>query len=76
MAILSEFTDIRGDIGYSSFAVLTYSAVTNEDRPPRIVPIAVLIGCLVLASFTDRSFRVLFDPGDVSLARLSAGHSE
>ena len=60
VAILTAFTDIRGAIGFSSFAVLTYYAVTNasaltlrddEGRPPRIVPGAGLLGCLVLASF-------------------------
>jgi APA family basic amino acid/polyamine antiporter len=57
VAILAAFTDIRGAIGFSSFAVLTYYAVTNasaltlrgdEGRPPRIVPIVGLVGCLVL----------------------------
>jgi basic amino acid/polyamine antiporter, APA family len=60
VAILAAFTDIRGAVGFSSFAVLTYYAVTNasaltlrhdEGRPPRIVPIAGLLGCLLLASF-------------------------
>ncbi len=60
VAILTASTDIRGAIGFSSFAVLTYYAVTNasaltlrddEGRPPRIVPGAGLLGCLVLASF-------------------------
>ena len=57
VAILAAFTDIRGAIGFSSFAVLSYYAVTNasaltlrgdEGRPPRIVPIVGLLGCLVL----------------------------
>jgi APA family basic amino acid/polyamine antiporter len=60
VAILAAFTDIRGAIGFSSFAVLSYYAVTNasaltlgedEGRPPRIVPVVGLIGCLVLAVF-------------------------
>jgi APA family basic amino acid/polyamine antiporter len=58
VATLAAFTDIRGAIGFSSFAVLSYYAVTNasaitlrddEGRPPRIVPIVGLIGCMVLA---------------------------
>jgi basic amino acid/polyamine antiporter, APA family len=60
VAILTAFTDIRGAIGFSSFAVLTYYAVTNasaltlrddEGRPPRAVPTVGLLGCLVLAFF-------------------------
>jgi basic amino acid/polyamine antiporter, APA family len=57
VAILAAFTDIRGAIGFSSFAVLTYYAVANasaltlrsdEGRPAHIVPVVGLIGCLVL----------------------------
>lgn len=57
VAILAAFSDIRGAIGFSSFAVLTYYSVTNasaltlrsdEGRPPGIVPVVGLIGCVVL----------------------------
>jgi basic amino acid/polyamine antiporter, APA family len=50
--------DIRGAIGFSSFAVLVYYAITNasaltlspgEGRPPRVVPVVGLTGCGVLA---------------------------
>ena len=60
VAILAAFNDIRGAIGFSSFAVLSYYAVTNasaltlseeEGRPPRIVPVVGLVGCVVLAVF-------------------------
>ncbi len=60
IAILAAFTDIRGAIGFSSFAVLTYYAVTNasaltlrddESRPPRVVPVVGLLGCVLLAAF-------------------------
>ncbi len=60
VAILAAFNDIRGAIGFSSFAVLSYYAVTNasaitlredEGRAPRIVPVVGLIGCVVLAVF-------------------------
>jgi basic amino acid/polyamine antiporter, APA family len=60
VAILAAFTDIRGAIGFSSFAVLTYYAVANasaltlrddEGGPLRIVPIAGLLGCVLLAVF-------------------------
>jgi APA family basic amino acid/polyamine antiporter len=58
VAILAAFTDIRHAIGFSSFAVLTYYAVTNasaltlrndEGRPPYIVPVIGLLGCSALA---------------------------
>jgi basic amino acid/polyamine antiporter, APA family len=60
VAILVAFNDVRGAIGFSSFAVLSYYAITNasaltlqedEGRPPHIVPVVGLIGCLVLAVF-------------------------
>jgi APA family basic amino acid/polyamine antiporter len=60
VAILAAFTDIRHAIGFSSFAVLTYYAVTNasaltlrndEGRSPYIVPVVGLLGCLALAFF-------------------------
>jgi basic amino acid/polyamine antiporter, APA family len=50
--------DVRGAIGFSSFAVLTYYAITNasawtlpahERRWPRPVAAAGLVGCVVLA---------------------------
>ena len=50
--------DVRGAIGFSSFAVLVYYAVANasaltlrgtERRYPRAVPAAGLAGCLLLA---------------------------
>jgi len=51
--------DLRGAIGFSSFAVLTYYAVTNasaltlrldQRRYPPVVAIVGLIGCVVLAA--------------------------
>ena len=57
VALLAAFTDIRGAIGFSSFAVLTYYAVTNasaltlrtdEGRPPRLVPVVGFVGCVLL----------------------------
>lgn len=49
--------DLRQAIGFSSFAVLAYYAITNasawtlrgEERPLRLVSIAGLAGCLLLA---------------------------
>ncbi len=52
------FTDLRGAIAFSSFGVLVYYAITNasalrlgpdEPRPPLVVPLAGLVGCVVLA---------------------------
>jgi APA family basic amino acid/polyamine antiporter len=58
VAVLAATTDIRGAIGFSSFAVLSYYAVTNasawtltreEGRPPRLVPVVGLAGCVIIA---------------------------
>jgi basic amino acid/polyamine antiporter, APA family len=58
VAILAATTDVRGAIGFSSFAVLVYYAIANasawtlstaEGRPPRAVPAIGLTGCLLLA---------------------------
>jgi APA family basic amino acid/polyamine antiporter len=58
VAVLAATTDIRGAIGFSSFAVLVYYAVANasawtltraEGRPPRLVPIVGLLGCVIIA---------------------------
>jgi APA family basic amino acid/polyamine antiporter len=58
VAVLAAVADVRGAIGFSSFGVLAYYAIANasawtltraEGRPPRVVPIVGLAGCLVLA---------------------------
>ncbi|MFB7718990.1 APC family permease [Nocardia sp. NPDC056100] len=58
VAIASATTDLRAVIGFSSFGVLLYYAIANaaawtltaaERRPPRVIPILGLIGCLALA---------------------------
>ncbi|OBG38380.1 MULTISPECIES: APC family permease [Mycolicibacter] len=58
VAGLAATTDIRDAIGFSSFAVLVYYAVANaaawtlsaaEGRPPRLIPIIGLVGCVVVA---------------------------
>jgi APA family basic amino acid/polyamine antiporter len=55
---LAATADVRGAIGFSSFAVLIYYAVANasaftlrpdEGRPPRAIPVVGLVGCVVLA---------------------------
>ncbi|WP_156753550.1 APC family permease [Actinokineospora pegani] len=59
VAVLVSVVDLRGAIGFSSFAVLVYYAIANaaawtltraERRPPRVVPAVGLLGCLVLAA--------------------------
>lgn len=59
VAVLAAVVDLRGAIGFSSFAVLVYYAIANasawtlradEGRPPRIVPATGLLDCLVLAA--------------------------
>lgn len=57
VAVLAAVADLRGAIGFSSFAVLLYYAIANvsawtlrtESRWSRVVPAVGLIGCLVLA---------------------------
>jgi APA family basic amino acid/polyamine antiporter len=58
VAVLAATVDVRGAIGFSSFGVLAYYAIANasaltltpaEGRPPRLVPILGLAGCLILA---------------------------
>ena len=57
--VLVLTVDLRGAIGFSSFAVLTYYAVTNaaaltlrpeQRRQPRAVAVLGLVGCVVLAT--------------------------
>ncbi|MFG2038069.1 APC family permease [Dactylosporangium sp. NPDC048998] len=57
--LLVTFLDLRGAIGFSSFGVLVYYAIANaaaltlrrdEGAPPRVVPVAGLVGCLLLAA--------------------------
>jgi basic amino acid/polyamine antiporter, APA family len=58
VAVLAATTDVRGAVGFSSFAVLTYYAIANasawtlpssEGRPPRLIPATGLTGCTALA---------------------------
>lgn len=59
VVLLVLVVDLREAIGFSSFAVLVYYAVTNasaltlradQRRSPRTVAVAGLLGCLVLAA--------------------------
>jgi len=58
VAVLAASVDLRGAIGFSSFAVLTYYGIANasagtlradEGRPRRVIPVAGLVGCVVFA---------------------------
>ena len=52
VAAVAAFADVRGAIGFSSFAVLVYYAVANASAwtlGHRVVPAVGLVGCLVLA---------------------------
>ncbi|MGW4488191.1 APC family permease [Amycolatopsis sp. NPDC004368] len=58
VAVLATTVDLRGAIGFSSFAVLAYYAIANasalrlradENPAPRFVAVAGLVGCAVLA---------------------------
>jgi APA family basic amino acid/polyamine antiporter len=59
VAVLVATVDLRGAIGFSSFAVLLYYALANasaatldadEGRPPRAIPYLGIAGCLVLGT--------------------------
>jgi basic amino acid/polyamine antiporter, APA family len=59
VAVVAAVVDLRSAIGFSSFGVLLYYAVTNaaaltltpaENRPPRTVCVLGLLGCLLLAA--------------------------
>lgn len=58
VAVLAATADVRGAIGFSSFGVLAYYAITNasswtltpdEGRPHRLIPVVGLAGSLALA---------------------------
>ena len=58
VAVLAGVADIRGAIGFSSFAVLVYYAIANasaftlrpaEGAPARLIPVCGLLGCVLLA---------------------------
>lgn len=53
VAVLAAVADVRGVIGFSSFAVLVYYAIANASawtlRRNRLVPVLGLAGCVVLA---------------------------
>jgi basic amino acid/polyamine antiporter, APA family len=52
VAVLAAVVDVRGAIGFSSFAVLVYYAIANASAMTlrgKAIPVAGLVGCVVLA---------------------------
>jgi len=52
VAVLAATVDLRGAIGFSSFAVLAYYAIANAAAftlRGKVIPVAGLVGCVVLA---------------------------
>ena len=52
VAVVAAVVDVRGAIGFSSFAVLLYYAIANASAwmlGHRIIPAIGLAGCLLLA---------------------------
>jgi APA family basic amino acid/polyamine antiporter len=52
VAVLAAVVDVRGAIGFSSFAVLLYYAIANASAMTlrgKAVPVIGLVGCVVLA---------------------------
>jgi APA family basic amino acid/polyamine antiporter len=54
--VLVLTVDLRGAIGFSSFAVLTYYAIANASAltlsgraPGKLLPVVGLVGCVLLA---------------------------
>ncbi|MEV7555867.1 amino acid permease [Amycolatopsis sp. NPDC089917] len=73
VALLASTLDLRGAIGFSSFAVLAYYAVANASaltlRERRVIPALGLLGCAVLA-FSLPAVSVLTGSGVLALGAL------
>ena len=81
VAVLAATVDVRGAIGFSSFGVLAYYAIANaaawtltpaQGRPPRLVPLLGLAGCLGLACFLPAS-SVLIGAGVLAAGAVAYG---
>ncbi|WP_284229309.1 APC family permease [Mycobacterium antarcticum] len=73
VAVLAAVLDLRGAIGFSSFAVLVYYAIANASAftlGAKVIPIVGLLGCLVLA-FTLPVTSVLVGASVVLLGALA-----
>ena len=52
VAVVAALVDVRGAIGFSSFAVLLYYAIANASAltlGAKVIPVVGLAGCLLLA---------------------------
>ncbi|MET7422464.1 APC family permease [Dactylosporangium sp. NPDC005555] len=81
VAVVAATADVRAAIGFSSFAVLVYYAVANasawtlrpgEGRPPRLIPVLGIVGCLALA-FALPLQSVLAGAGVVTFGAIAYG---
>jgi APA family basic amino acid/polyamine antiporter len=74
VAILVACVDLRGAIGFSSFAVLTYYAIANASawtlRSGRVVAAVGLAGCVVLA-FSLPLWSVLIGCGVLAIGAIA-----
>jgi basic amino acid/polyamine antiporter, APA family len=73
VAAVAALVDVRGAIGFSSFAVLLYYAIANASALTlgrRVIPTLGLVGCLVLAFLLPIS-SVLIGAGVVAVGALA-----
>jgi APA family basic amino acid/polyamine antiporter len=73
VAAVAAVVDVRGAIGFSSFAVLLYYAIANASAftlGRRVIPTMGFIGCLLLAAFLPVS-SVLIGAGVVAIGVLA-----
>lgn len=73
VAVVAALVDVRGAIGFSSFAVLLYYAIANASAftlGRKVIPIFGLVGCLVLAVLLPVS-SVLVGAGVVAIGALA-----
>jgi basic amino acid/polyamine antiporter, APA family len=75
VAVIAALVDVRGAIGFSSFAVLLYYAIANASAwtlGRKVIPAAGLAGCLLLA-FSLPLSSVLVGAGVVLIGALAYG---
>ena len=73
VAVVAAVVDVRGAIGFSSFAVLLYYAITNASAltlGAKVLPTAGLAGCLLLAFLLPLT-SVLVGAGVVAVGALA-----
>jgi basic amino acid/polyamine antiporter, APA family len=75
VAVIAALADVRGAIGFSSFAVLVYYAIANASAftlGRRVIPAIGLAGCVLLAVLLPMS-SVLIGAGVVLIGALAYG---